>query len=178
MDVMSKANGGRGGLILNVASVAGLSASPGTPVYNATKHGVIGFTRSMAVSWLNGNIYDFEVDESILIHFFRYQVWLLRIETWCEICNYLPGPDKNRNGNGFRTKNSIGWSERHDKRNPQGYPTSRVSNLLNVHAFRMLFKCANLPFSVLTFAGESFRTLRRRRQMAPFGSLTEANPKK
>lgn len=52
MDVMSKSNGGNGGIMVNIASVAGLSASPGTPVYNATKHGGIGFTRSMAVSHL------------------------------------------------------------------------------------------------------------------------------
>lgn len=50
MDAMSKANGGKGGVIVNIASVAGLTVTPGIPVYNATKHGVIGFTRSMAVS--------------------------------------------------------------------------------------------------------------------------------
>lgn len=47
---MSKANGGSGGIIVNIASVAGLEPIPGMPIYSATKHGVIGFTRSMAVS--------------------------------------------------------------------------------------------------------------------------------
>lgn len=50
MNAMSKANGGNGGLIVNIASVAGFEVAPGIPIYNATKHGVVGFTRSLAVS--------------------------------------------------------------------------------------------------------------------------------
>ncbi|MEM9571518.1 MAG: SDR family oxidoreductase [Pseudomonadota bacterium] len=38
-----------GGSIVNLASVAGLSGSTGTPAYNASKHAVIGLTRSGAV---------------------------------------------------------------------------------------------------------------------------------
>ena len=38
-----------GGSIVNLASVAGLSGSAGTPAYNASKHAVIGLTRSGAV---------------------------------------------------------------------------------------------------------------------------------
>lgn len=38
-----------GGSIINMASVAGLSGGPGTPAYNASKHAVIGLTRSGAV---------------------------------------------------------------------------------------------------------------------------------
>ncbi|MEL6828758.1 MAG: SDR family oxidoreductase, partial [Pseudomonadota bacterium] len=38
-----------GGSIVNLASVAGLSGSAGTPAYNASKHAVIGLTRSAAV---------------------------------------------------------------------------------------------------------------------------------
>lgn len=49
MKFMSKNNGGKGGIITNVASVLGLTVLPGTPIYNATKHAVIAFTRSMAV---------------------------------------------------------------------------------------------------------------------------------
>jgi len=38
-----------GGSIVNLASVAGLSGSTGTPAYNASKHAVIGLTKSAAV---------------------------------------------------------------------------------------------------------------------------------
>ncbi|KAG0297610.1 hypothetical protein BGZ98_000546 [Dissophora globulifera] len=37
---------GRGGVIINTASLAGLYPQPLTPVYSAAKYGVIGFTRS------------------------------------------------------------------------------------------------------------------------------------
>lgn len=49
MDAMSKAKGGKGGVIVNIASIAGFTVTPGIPVYNATKHGVVAFTRSMSV---------------------------------------------------------------------------------------------------------------------------------
>ncbi|XP_061390652.1 alcohol dehydrogenase-like, partial [Musca vetustissima] len=45
---MSKAKGGRGGLVVNIASLAGLENMPMTAVYGATKSGVINFTKSMA----------------------------------------------------------------------------------------------------------------------------------
>ncbi|XP_071785998.1 15-hydroxyprostaglandin dehydrogenase [NAD(+)]-like [Asterias amurensis] len=45
---MSKQHGGSGGLVVNIASMAGLILGPLSPVYTATKHGVVGFTRSMA----------------------------------------------------------------------------------------------------------------------------------
>lgn len=48
MNAMSVSNGGRGGIILNVASIAGLTVLQYCPIYNASKHGVVGFTRSMA----------------------------------------------------------------------------------------------------------------------------------
>lgn len=38
----------RGASILNVASIAGLRGSPGLAAYGATKHGVVGLTRSAA----------------------------------------------------------------------------------------------------------------------------------
>ena len=41
--------GGKGGVIVNVASVAGLSGAPKLSVYAAAKHGVVGLTRSAAV---------------------------------------------------------------------------------------------------------------------------------
>ncbi|CAH0381508.1 unnamed protein product [Bemisia tabaci] len=43
---MSKHRGGRGGTIINVAAVEGYSVFPAAPIYCATKHAVVGFTRS------------------------------------------------------------------------------------------------------------------------------------
>ncbi|TAN22238.1 MAG: SDR family oxidoreductase [Acidobacteria bacterium] len=39
------------GSIINVASVAGLKGIADRSVYNATKHGLIGYTRTLAVEW-------------------------------------------------------------------------------------------------------------------------------
>ncbi|XP_030294908.1 15-hydroxyprostaglandin dehydrogenase [NAD(+)] [Sparus aurata] len=47
---MNKLKGGRGGVIINTASMAGLGPLPSCPVYTATKHGVVGFTRAMAAN--------------------------------------------------------------------------------------------------------------------------------
>ncbi|XP_059207597.1 15-hydroxyprostaglandin dehydrogenase [NAD(+)]-like isoform X2 [Centropristis striata] len=48
LEHMSKLSGGRGGVIVNTASVAGIGPLLSCPVYTATKHGVVGFTRAMA----------------------------------------------------------------------------------------------------------------------------------
>ncbi|XP_018547952.1 15-hydroxyprostaglandin dehydrogenase [NAD(+)] [Lates calcarifer] len=48
LEHMNKLTGGRGGVIVNTASLAGLGPLLSCPVYTATKHGVIGFTRAMA----------------------------------------------------------------------------------------------------------------------------------
>lgn len=50
MDHMNKLNGGRGGVIIITSSLAGVIAIPSCPVYTATKHGLIGFTRSIAAA--------------------------------------------------------------------------------------------------------------------------------
>ncbi|XP_071082016.1 15-hydroxyprostaglandin dehydrogenase [NAD(+)]-like [Haliotis cracherodii] len=50
LDMMRQDKGGRGGVIINTASIAGLMVVPTAPVYCATKHGVIGFSRSWAAS--------------------------------------------------------------------------------------------------------------------------------
>lgn len=48
LDHMSVAKGGQGGLIVNIASVLGLDYFYTMPIYNASKHAVVGYTRSMA----------------------------------------------------------------------------------------------------------------------------------
>ncbi|XP_063058326.1 15-hydroxyprostaglandin dehydrogenase [NAD(+)]-like [Engraulis encrasicolus] len=47
---MKKENGGRGGVIINIASLAGLGPFRTCPVYTATKHGVVGFSRAIAMA--------------------------------------------------------------------------------------------------------------------------------
>lgn len=44
---MGKDNGGRGGIIVNMASILGLQPLAGCPIYVGTKHFVIGFDRSI-----------------------------------------------------------------------------------------------------------------------------------
>uniref|UniRef100_UPI001ED7DFF8 15-hydroxyprostaglandin dehydrogenase [NAD(+)] n=1 Tax=Scatophagus argus TaxID=75038 RepID=UPI001ED7DFF8 len=48
LEHMSKLSGGRGGVIVSTASIAGIGPLLSCPVYTATKHGVVGFTRAMA----------------------------------------------------------------------------------------------------------------------------------
>ncbi|RMH46443.1 MAG: SDR family oxidoreductase [Alphaproteobacteria bacterium] len=43
--------GGRGGAIVNLASVAGLVGAPTLSIYAAAKHGVVGLTRSAAIEY-------------------------------------------------------------------------------------------------------------------------------
>uniref|UniRef100_A0A3B3IML3 15-hydroxyprostaglandin dehydrogenase n=1 Tax=Oryzias latipes TaxID=8090 RepID=A0A3B3IML3_ORYLA len=54
LEHMSREHGKRGGTIVNVSSMAAFLHSPHQPVYTATKHGVIGFTRAMAVRLASG----------------------------------------------------------------------------------------------------------------------------
>lgn len=48
LEHMNKLSGGQGGVIINIASTAGIGPLLSGPVYTATKHGVVGFTRAMA----------------------------------------------------------------------------------------------------------------------------------
>ncbi|XP_051902469.1 15-hydroxyprostaglandin dehydrogenase [NAD(+)]-like [Hippocampus zosterae] len=50
LEHMSKLNGGRGGVIVNTASMAGIKPLPSCPVYSATKSAVIGFARALAMA--------------------------------------------------------------------------------------------------------------------------------
>ncbi|KAM9846751.1 15-hydroxyprostaglandin dehydrogenase [NAD(+)]-like [Aulostomus maculatus] len=50
LEHMNKLTGGRGGVIINTASMAGIGPLPSCPVYTATKSGVVGFTRAMAAA--------------------------------------------------------------------------------------------------------------------------------
>ncbi|XP_055036542.1 15-hydroxyprostaglandin dehydrogenase [NAD(+)] [Misgurnus anguillicaudatus] len=49
LEHMKKDKGGNGGVIVNVASMAGLGPLPSAPMYTATKHSVVGFTRAMSM---------------------------------------------------------------------------------------------------------------------------------
>uniref|UniRef100_H3DFA5 15-hydroxyprostaglandin dehydrogenase [NAD(+)] n=1 Tax=Tetraodon nigroviridis TaxID=99883 RepID=H3DFA5_TETNG len=50
LEHMSRLNGGRGGVIVNISSVAGIAHLPSCPVYTASKHGLVGFTRAVAAA--------------------------------------------------------------------------------------------------------------------------------
>ncbi|KAF3705571.1 15-hydroxyprostaglandin dehydrogenase [NAD(+)] [Channa argus] len=50
LEHMNKMTGGQGGVIVNTASMTGVYPVQGCPVYTATKHGVVGFTRAMAIN--------------------------------------------------------------------------------------------------------------------------------
>ena len=45
-----------GGAIVNVASAGGLVGTPGIPIYTASKHGVVGLTKSAALEFIQAGI--------------------------------------------------------------------------------------------------------------------------
>lgn len=49
---MNKLKGGKGGLIVNISSVLGIEPGTATAIYSGSKFGVVGFTKSLAVSLL------------------------------------------------------------------------------------------------------------------------------
>lgn len=46
---MDKRKNGKGGVIVNISSIAGVKPMKGKAVYAATKHAVVGFSRSLGV---------------------------------------------------------------------------------------------------------------------------------
>jgi len=53
---MGKDEGGNGGVLVNIASILGLAPLSTSPVYVATKHAVIGLSRSFGVSTACSNV--------------------------------------------------------------------------------------------------------------------------
>jgi NAD(P)-dependent dehydrogenase (short-subunit alcohol dehydrogenase family) len=51
LQAAGRRNGGRGAALVNVASVAGLKGFPGHAAYAASKHGVVGLTRTAALEY-------------------------------------------------------------------------------------------------------------------------------
>ncbi|KAJ9592842.1 hypothetical protein L9F63_015485, partial [Diploptera punctata] len=52
LDFMGKDQGGKGGVVVNVASTTGMGIAPFLPTYSATKHGIIGFTKSLSTEFV------------------------------------------------------------------------------------------------------------------------------
>ncbi|KAL0132630.1 hypothetical protein PUN28_000411 [Cardiocondyla obscurior] len=50
-DHMAKHKGGKGGVVLNIASIVGLHPDSFFPMYSATKHAVLGFSQSLAETY-------------------------------------------------------------------------------------------------------------------------------
>jgi 15-hydroxyprostaglandin dehydrogenase (NAD) len=46
---MGKERGGRGGIVINIGSNTSMRPYVSAPIYSATKHAVLGFTRSFGV---------------------------------------------------------------------------------------------------------------------------------
>ena len=53
---MGKDEGGKGGVVVNIASIAVVCPFASSPIYAATKHAVIGLTRSFGVSTARSNV--------------------------------------------------------------------------------------------------------------------------
>jgi short-subunit dehydrogenase len=56
LQYMRKDEGGKGGVVVNTASVMGMEPDAAFPVYVATKHAVIGLSRSLGVSTASNSV--------------------------------------------------------------------------------------------------------------------------
>jgi 15-hydroxyprostaglandin dehydrogenase (NAD) len=56
LQYMGKDKGAKGGVVVNISSVTGLEGFQACPIYVATKHAVIGLTRSFGVSTAYSNV--------------------------------------------------------------------------------------------------------------------------
>lgn len=52
LERMGTNKGGSGGVVVNISSIVGLKSNPFGPVYSASKHAIVGLTRSLGVSGL------------------------------------------------------------------------------------------------------------------------------
>ena len=50
LDRLGTNKGGSGGVVVNISSIAGLKPNPFGPIYCASKHAIVGLTRSLGVS--------------------------------------------------------------------------------------------------------------------------------
>lgn len=53
IDYMGKHKGGKGGIIINIASLAGLGCFPICPTYSSSKYAVVGFGINLEVIYIS-----------------------------------------------------------------------------------------------------------------------------
>ncbi|RXN04760.1 15-hydroxyprostaglandin dehydrogenase [NAD(+)]-like protein [Labeo rohita] len=87
LEHMKKENGGNGGVIINISSMAGLGPLPVAPIYTATKHGVVGFSRAMAAV---SKLADYGVRINILCPWFVKTSLLSSLNSEDYIERFLP----------------------------------------------------------------------------------------
>lgn len=61
---MDKTKTGRGGIVLNIGSSASVRPQISTPIYTATKHAILGLTKSCGVSSLK-NVFGWKFNNLI-----------------------------------------------------------------------------------------------------------------
>lgn len=96
---MRRDSGGKGGVVLNVSSIAGLCALPKFPVYSTTKHAVVNFSRSFAVCICSFNLHfapSFFSSFTMYAHFFSYLATLSLSENKGENHSTLSRPDRGK----------------------------------------------------------------------------------
>lgn len=78
INYMSKENNGNGGVILNISSIVGLEPNLNPPIYTASKHAVLGFTRSLGVSSQSIVVHSFLPND--LFYFSRLITFMKKLE--------------------------------------------------------------------------------------------------